>query len=189
MWMKKVWYVVLLILAVAFVGGCGVSNESSTGTGGGSNTKSISGYVIDDPVVGATVTAYLPDGTEIGNATTDRNGHFEISVPDEIYDKIFLPADSDTDGLRGTITLIAKKDGRKLESVLSLDSESWNRAYITNDIDAFIRYLRALGAEDGFKELEFVQSLKEGRIDSINSTYKDLILELRKKVKDYFIIS
>ena len=58
MWIKRFFQVLVLILALAFIGGCGGSNQTSTKTGKSAITKLISGYVIDDPVVGATVEVY-----------------------------------------------------------------------------------------------------------------------------------
>jgi len=81
--MKKLFQVFILILTVAFIGGCGVSNESSTGTNGSSessaNERTISGYVIDDPVPNAKVKLLDAEGVELAKSFSDSNGYFTIS--------------------------------------------------------------------------------------------------------------
>ena len=81
--MKKLFQVFILILTVAFIEGCGVSNESSTGTNGFSessaNERTISGYVIDDPVPNAKVKLLNAEGVELAKSFSDSNGYFTIS--------------------------------------------------------------------------------------------------------------
>jgi len=70
----------ILILTVVFIGGCGGgSNESPTETGGSSTTKSISGYVIDDPVPNAMIKLFDSKGVELGAVSSDSNGYFSIA--------------------------------------------------------------------------------------------------------------
>ena len=83
MWMKKVLSVILLIFVVAFIGGCGGSGGNGTSSESGGTTKSISGYVIDDPVVGATIEVYDENGNLIAKKenATDETGYFDIELP------------------------------------------------------------------------------------------------------------
>ena len=47
------------------------------------NKKTITGYVIDDPVVGATVTLYTLTGDKVDTTKTDKNGRFIFNVPND----------------------------------------------------------------------------------------------------------
>jgi hypothetical protein len=73
--MKK--YIVLFTMFFALVfSGCGGGSSSSNDT----TSKAISGYVIDDPVAGATIEVYDANGTLLKKKenATDKNGYFNI---------------------------------------------------------------------------------------------------------------
>jgi len=79
MWIKGFFQVFILILTVAFIGGCGVSNESSVGT---VSTRMITGYVVDDPIVGAKIEVYNQDLQllfSMENATNE-DGGFKVQI-------------------------------------------------------------------------------------------------------------
>ena len=73
--MKKLISLIFLTIALIFIGCGGVDSESSS-----PSNETVTGYVIDDPVVGATIEAYDENGNLIAKEenATDQNGKFNI---------------------------------------------------------------------------------------------------------------
>jgi len=83
-----VWLVLISILGMGFIGCGGGSDNNENNT-----NKTITGYVIDDPVAGATIEVYDENGTLLTKEenATDENGKYSITIKKE-YSKILLKA-------------------------------------------------------------------------------------------------
>ena len=66
---------ILLVLSFALLSACGGGSSSSNSSG---NTVTVSGSVVNGPLVGATVSIYAADGTLLGQALTDEDGLYGL---------------------------------------------------------------------------------------------------------------
>jgi len=115
--MKKLFGLIILI-SISFFVGCGGGNST-----GNINTKTISGYVIDDPVANATIEAYDENGTLLAREenATDVSGYYNIKIKSNspIVRIIAIP-----------------KNGTPLDADINLDKDS--ETYITQYTTALI---------------------------------------------------
>ena len=140
-------------------------------------TKSISGYVIDDPVSGATVEIYDDNGNLLAKEenATDNSGHFSISIP---QDKFSSPI----------LKVIAYKNNGDV--VLSAyDNTNKNReVYVTQDTTALINKL----VLDNVKVVDEYFKLKEqygfvnGKIANVNSYEAKKIKYIATRIEHSF---
>lgn len=160
------------------------SKESVQNEPTSSSSPVIQGYVLDDPVSNAEVYIDFGDGIST-QAITKSDGSFEIKLTDEDLAKINPEVPEGADGPRSDLLIVAEKDGRVLRNAISRDINSTGIVYITNDTEAYARFLESIGAFDESSLLSFNNELKNGRIKD-SSKYADLIKDLREDVKDYF---
>jgi len=179
--MKRPISLIALIVALIFIGCGGVDSESSGGSVSTTNTKTISGYVEDDPVEGAEVYIDFGDGTISTKAITKSDGSFEIKLSDEDLAKINSEVPEGVDDL----LIVAKKEGKILRNAISRDINNTGVVYITNDTEAYAEFLESVGAFDTSALLNFNNELQNGRIKD-SSKYAKMIKNLREDVKDYF---
>ena len=182
---KKIiqYFLIGFSLVVLTACGGGSTKESVKNTTSSSGPV-IKGYVLDDPVSNAEVYIDFGDGIST-KAITKSDGSFEIKLTDEDLAKINPEVPEGADGPRSDLLIVAEKDGRFLRNAISRDINSTGIVYITNDTEAYARFLESIGAFDESSLLSFNNELKNGRIKD-SSKYAAFIKALREDVKDYF---
>jgi len=98
---KKYLQIIIILISSLFLCSCNDSNSPST----------LRGVVMDDPLVGATVTAYGTNFETLGTAITDSDGEYNISIPyDSAYRIVASGGTIDGVPFTGTMKSICNKE-------------------------------------------------------------------------------
>jgi len=146
--------------------------------------NTITGFVIDDPVVGAEVYIDFGDSNST-KAITATDGSYKLVLSDEDLAKINPEIPEGADAPRDNLLLVAQKDGRVLRNALSRDVSNGQEVYVTNDTEAYAQYLESIGKFDTVTLTEFNTELEKGRIKD-SSDKAAFIKDIREDVKTYF---
>ena len=141
------------------------------------NKKTITGYVIDDPVVGATIEVYDANGTLLTKEenATDGSGKFSVSVDKDKIDSSYLKLKAYRED----------KDGVLL-AYLNIDNDE---VYITQYTTALINYLMLKGKSSAteYFDLATKVGLENGEItetsDYLGQTIKYIASNVEKAFK------
>ena len=175
--MKKLLFIFGLILSFLILGCGGVDSSSSENSSSNpdSNTT-ISGYVIDDPIVGATIEVYDEEGNLIAKEenATDESGKFEIEIPNITTDTIFINA------LANNVQFVTVTTKNNL-----------NNIYITQYTTACKQFLDNLKIKNIFINKTVLDIMNEmnfvnGKPQNTNSAYYPIIKYIADNIQNAF---
>ncbi len=124
--MKKLLFIATLILTF-FIAGCGgVDSESS-----GNNAVTITGYVIDDPVVGATIEVYDENGNLIAKKenATDKDGKYLLNINKNISKYLIVATNGKVNGtpFNDTLYSICFNDSCNVTPITTIIALEFNK--------------------------------------------------------------
>ena len=154
--MKKTYRILLIaFLYIAFItifSGCGGSSTSGDNTSSNNKNIIISGYVVDDPIVGATIEVYDENGTQIAKEVnaTDKKGYFSLKIKD-VSKYMLVATDGKIDGkpFKGTLYSICFDKNcniTPITSILALEFKKTLKNVTQQDIQSFAQ--EVLGIND-----------------------------------------
>jgi len=154
--MKKTYRILLIaFLYIAFItifSGCGGSSTSGDNTSSNNKNIIISGYVVDGPIVGATIEVYDENGTQIAKEVnaTDKKGYFSLKIKD-VSKYMLVATDGKIDGkpFKGTLYSICFDKNcniTPITSILALEFKKTLKNVTQQDIQSFAQ--EVLGIND-----------------------------------------
>jgi len=144
--MKKLFSLIFLTVALIFIGCGGVNSESSD-----NSTKTITGYVIDDPIIGATIEVYDENGNLLAKKenATDESGKFDIKFRQTNSNYYLIKS------INGKIN----KKFYKFELIAIQLKNSNDKLYITPYSTLLFNILQTQNLEINAKNIEYCKNL------------------------------